>query len=188
MSLGRLLAAGRTLMGSSDGGHRYRLSKQSLLPKFISPKNPFATGEVAAKPIAAERLVKPAVELKPALAGMKTNSAVVTKPIGVRPSGGPVAEAKSIAVAKPVVNGTPVAKSNAAEKRKRFSVRGWIARGTDGLTALGQKANPFSRRLRKAVPPRPVPRQVEMSLDAVKVVRNDLSDADAELARPQIKK
>ena len=50
MSLGRLLAAGKSLVSSSDDGARYRLSKQSLLPKFISPKNPFAPGEGAAKP------------------------------------------------------------------------------------------------------------------------------------------
>src|SRR5437899_335671 len=127
MSLGRLLAAGKSLVSSSDDGARYRLSKQSLLPKFISPKNPFAPGEGAAKPAKAERLVKPAVKAKSISAGAMANSATVTKPIGV-PSNErndpPVAERKFVAATKPVVNGPAVAKAKASEKQKKISVRG----------------------------------------------------------------
>lgn len=45
MSFGRLLAAGRSLIGLRNGESRYRENKQARLPKFISPKNPFATAE-----------------------------------------------------------------------------------------------------------------------------------------------
>jgi len=45
MSFGRLLAAGRSLIGLRNGESRYRENKQVRLPKFISPKNPFATAE-----------------------------------------------------------------------------------------------------------------------------------------------
>lgn len=42
MSLGRLLAAGKSLVGTNDGGGRYRVNKRVALPRFISPHNPFA--------------------------------------------------------------------------------------------------------------------------------------------------
>lgn len=40
MSLGRLLAAGKSLIGLGGPG-RYREDKRTRLPKFVSPKNPF---------------------------------------------------------------------------------------------------------------------------------------------------
>jgi hypothetical protein len=48
MSLGRLLATGKSLVGLSSDASRYRVNKQARLPKFISPKNPFASGETPA--------------------------------------------------------------------------------------------------------------------------------------------
>src|SRR6266404_8918882 len=42
MSLLRLLAAGRSLVGMKDITARYRMRTAALLPKFGSPKNPFA--------------------------------------------------------------------------------------------------------------------------------------------------
>lgn len=42
MSLGRLLAAGKSLIGLRGGEGRYRENKRARLPKFGSPKNPFA--------------------------------------------------------------------------------------------------------------------------------------------------
>ena len=43
MSLGRLLAAGKSLVGGQNSTSRYQLNKQMRLPKFVSPRNPFAT-------------------------------------------------------------------------------------------------------------------------------------------------
>ena len=43
MSLGRLLATGKSLVGGQNSTGRYHLNKQMGLPKFISPRNPFAT-------------------------------------------------------------------------------------------------------------------------------------------------
>jgi len=43
MSLGRLLAAGKSLVGGRDGAGRYRVNKHIALPKFVSPRNPFAS-------------------------------------------------------------------------------------------------------------------------------------------------
>ena len=42
MSLVRLLTTGKSLVGMQDNISRYRLTKQRLLPKFGSDKNPFA--------------------------------------------------------------------------------------------------------------------------------------------------
>jgi hypothetical protein len=55
MSLGRLLAAGKSLAGGHDDAGRYRVNKHVALPKFISPRNPFAPAEKpAAPPLRAE--------------------------------------------------------------------------------------------------------------------------------------
>lgn len=51
MSLGRLLAAGKSLAGGRDDTGRYRVDKRLALPKFISPRNPFApTGKAESAP------------------------------------------------------------------------------------------------------------------------------------------
>ena len=59
MSLGRLLATGKSLVGGQSSTSPYRLNKQMRLPKFVSPRNPFAT-EVKAeaappRPVATEQ-------------------------------------------------------------------------------------------------------------------------------------
>ncbi len=50
MSFSKLLASGKSLIGMPDNASRYRMRTQNLLPKFISPKNPFA--QPAPKPTA----------------------------------------------------------------------------------------------------------------------------------------
>ncbi len=71
MSLGRLLAAGKSLIGLGGPG-RYREDKHVRLPKFVSPKNPFAAEtdaaqvEVAVEGASIEETAKPvAKEEKP---------------------------------------------------------------------------------------------------------------------------
>src|SRR5215831_2510576 len=55
MSLGRLLTAGKCLMGLQQPPARYRMRTQNLLPKFGGEKNPFAAPATrpAARPIQA---------------------------------------------------------------------------------------------------------------------------------------
>jgi hypothetical protein len=63
MSLGRLLAAGKSLVGLRGGESRYREAKLARLPKFISPKNPFAPAEKPAEQVvAAEITPEPAAK------------------------------------------------------------------------------------------------------------------------------
>lgn len=66
MSFGRLLAAGRSLIGLRNGESRYRENKQARLPKFISPKNPFATPGKSPEPVAVVDVEKPVVAALPA--------------------------------------------------------------------------------------------------------------------------
>lgn len=64
MSLGRLLAAGKSLMGLRGGEGRYREDKRVRLPKFVSPKNPFAAAaETEAKAARPEAANQPAVAM-----------------------------------------------------------------------------------------------------------------------------
>lgn len=58
MSLGKLLTAGKSLVGGPDVTSRYQMNKQMRLPKFVSPRNPFATE--------GKTEVAPAQSLKPA--------------------------------------------------------------------------------------------------------------------------
>ena len=43
MSLLRLLAAGKSLVGMSDAETRYRVTSQRLLPQFGAGRNPFSS-------------------------------------------------------------------------------------------------------------------------------------------------
>lgn len=64
MSLGKLLATGRSLVGGAPEEGRYNISSQNRLPKFGSTKNPFApTATSEARPAEAATQVAPQVEL-----------------------------------------------------------------------------------------------------------------------------
>jgi len=132
MNLGKLLAAGKSIIG----GRReisYRICDRVYLPKFISPKNPFA----------------PAVKAEPA---PRVKAAPMKRALA---SGG--AKTQKLPV------------FSAARPRKR----NWIS-----------KLNPISiwRGSRFPAPPKAqCPLQAELSLDRVKVVHNDLTDADVEI-------
>ncbi|MEK7706416.1 MAG: hypothetical protein AAB380_00265 [Verrucomicrobiota bacterium] len=64
MSLGRLLAAGKSLVVGHDGGGRYQVNKHAALPKFISPRNPFA-------PASKTEVSPPSAELSAKASGEK---------------------------------------------------------------------------------------------------------------------
>jgi hypothetical protein len=66
MSFGRLLAAGRSLIGLRTGESRYRENKQARLPKFISPKNPFAPAGNNSVPTVAMETTEPVITTMPA--------------------------------------------------------------------------------------------------------------------------
>jgi len=132
MNLGKLLATGRSVIG----GRReisYRINDGKYLPKFISPKNPFAPSAKAEPPP------------QPATAPIKTT---------VAPERTRTQKLPTFPMAQP----------------RRQS---WF--GKLNPVSLWRSAAP--RKSQKS----PVPMQAELSLDRVKVVHNDLSDADVEI-------
>ena len=152
MSIGRLLAAGRSLVGVQNGSSRYRLDKRTRLPKFGSVKNPFSPEE--RKPVAPQ-----------------TAAPQLDSPKEVDPA----ATESVVRATPPAAN--PVPPATARLRRAVRRLREWCV-----------EANPLPRLAgpaRSAIKPMPsfsgAPVQSELSLDEVKVVRNDLSDADLEI-------
>jgi len=181
MKFGKLLASGKSWAGGNGIG-RYQMRDGLHLPKFISPKNPFKQ-EAVAQPSA-----PPKVVAAPAMTVVVAEST-------------PVVETMSVTVAPEVVSvPTPVQPS--ATVQPMMPKVSWQVRAMRMTKLAGELAmqagelvkraglffldhNPFSAigKPRLAGIPRfgqPVV-QGELSLDRVKVVRNDLSHADLEV-------
>jgi hypothetical protein len=172
MSVLRLLATGRSLVGLKEPVSPYRMRTQGLLPKFGSSKNPFAappkpeppaaparqeTGalfESEAKPQPATLApVKPAKPAPARTAAVTLVAAVETKPAG------------SVRV-------------EPATLAKSSSIWGWVKQ-LSPLSLLARRGPGATKSTRSWPSHRPV--QAELSLDKVKVVRNDLTDTDLEI-------
>jgi len=169
MSLLRLLTAGKSLVGLKDTPSPYQVTSQRLLPKFNSKKNPFRT---TAKP-----------DLSP-LRGSATEQELALAPASVQESAesNSTAAASAPVVAKPVeapVNKPQPVTAPQVVQRPAASQPGKIGSTLSGL---------FSWRRAKPAQPA-VPRfgkpmvQAELSLEKIRVVRNDLSDSDLEVVR-----
>jgi len=143
MSLGKLLTSGKCLIGAQGESHRFRVNKRALLPKFGSPKDPFASGAQQER-----------AEARP-------TAAVPTK-AKVRATNAPAPPA-------------------ALRKLSLVPALKWVG-------GLGRKLNPLAWWKRWPAPVSAAARvvapvQPELSLDTVRVVRNDLSDADVEVGQ-----
>lgn len=175
MSLGRLLATGRSLVGSPSEG-RYNVSSRNRLPKFGSDRNPFV--QSALKP-AAERASLP----KEPPAG-----AFASKPVA--PAG--IASASPALLKKtqriPTLAGATRVKRAASKvmpvlKRLQVLAVAWVSRVALFAKGLWDRL----LRVRHKEPRTLLPRlgkpavQTELSLDNVKVVRNDLEESDLEI-------
>jgi len=181
----RLLSNGRSLVDLKNSAREYRMRHRNLLPKFGGKKNPFAStteagGTAAAVPAAVQ------VEL------LKSEAAPVETAAAVQAEAVAVSDVTSAAAAMPVradevaAPATVVAKPSAPVIPKPKEPK------APGRTvAWLEKLNPLAwlpRRKGKSVIPkfsRP-PVQGELSLDNVKVVRNDLNDADVEVVPAKI--
>jgi hypothetical protein len=159
MSLVRLLTAGKSLVGIQDSKSRYRSVDPRALPKFGSEKkiNTEVAGESEAKPSGAKSSGENSKANVERAADKNVRVPFADKNVGI---------------------------TEAAEKAPTRAARqdrgsGWVGQWGSKLSSLvSQKPKPT----RSAIPRfSGVPVQGELSLDNIKVVRNDLSDADLEV-------
>ena len=157
MSLGKLLTTGKSLVGLHDTNARYQLRKGAL-PKFESSKNPFASRPQTepSAPNAHGESPLPNLTAEVAAANLKETPPVVNAP-SATPA--PVAEPVAVVKAPGVVDGW----------LKKLNPMVWWGNRKPAET------KPAAPRFGKA------PVQGELSLDNIKVMRNDLSEADVEL-------
>ena len=180
MSLLRLLSAGKSLVGLKDSTARYRMGHPRSMPKFGSGKNPFQSKGTNSQAAASVTPVAPAVAATPLTA------AVIAEPVAPEPE--PEAPSVSHAlceaphhfeVPKPELKRAPArpAKVGGSFFSALFAPFRFLKR------VRGSKAPKTSAR-------QPVrrPVQAELSLDCVKVIRNDLSDPDLEVVRAKTPK
>ena len=174
MSLARLLTSGKSLVGLKNSTSRYRMRSKNLLPKFGSDKNPFSAMPEA-EPLPATQTPAnsiPRYQMTPAeLAAARLKD---TTPL---PAAAPL---QSVAPAK-----------SAAKLTELFgAMKRFLKQGMERWKLVGRRLKPFARvpqrkpQARAAAliaDPAREPVQGELSLDRVKVVRNDLSDADVEI-------
>lgn len=189
MSLVRLLTAGKSLVGSGENQARYRLWRGNWLPKFESAKNPFASTvtqaevKVAPRPVRRDEGALHSISIAASSARIRAAS---EQPRPVQMSQQPVAPAAKETA--PVGSAGPVRMAVTAAATPSSG-----AAGATRLAGVVKKAgqllaffDPFSvgggARRKSAGGARAAgPVQGELSLDNVKVVRNDLSDADVEV-------
>jgi len=171
MSLGKLLTTGKSLVGLHDANARYQL-RTGALPKFESAKNPFASKT----PAESEPQLPKLSPAEIAAANLKkTQSLPVPAQPGAKPAAAPVAQTASVASAPAALE--PAKPSPAVD--------GWLKK----LNPLVWFGNRKPAETKSAVPrfnKGKAPVQGELSLDNIKVMRNDLSDADVEIVTAQM--
>lgn len=162
MSLLRLLTAGKSLVGLKDTASRYNVARTGSLPQFSPKKNPF---RASTRPE-----FNPGAQAE-AQAAASSVERTAEDPLTPAPAAVPVVEQST-----PVIPAS-VAPSNQVDQAKAPSL--WSA-------LLPWRRRKVEKR-RVAGFAKPMV-QGELSLDTVKVVRNDLSDTDLEIvpARPPV--
>ena len=154
MSLGKLLTTGKSLVGLTNANSRYHLQKGAL-PKFESAKNPFAPKVSAELPEREPQLPK-LTPAEVAAANLKKTQ-------------------RMAAPAEPVT-----AASRESEPAKVSpAVDGWLKKVNPLVWFGNRKPDEQKSAPRQAKPVVPV--QGELSLDNIKVMRNDLSETDVEI-------
>ena len=167
MSLLRLLSAGKSLVGMRDMDTRYRVTSQRLLPRFGPARNPFSS-RAKAEPAQAEGCPPE---------NHNENNTPVTRPTLPGLSREPAAVLHREAECRPgPARLGPRNLARALWLRMAGFLRDRQAKLCGLLTPSAGKVS------KPAIPrfPKP-PVQGELSLDRIKVVRNDLSDADLEV-------
>lgn len=159
MSLMRLLTAGKSLVGVKDNASRYRMGHPGMLPKFGSAKDAGVGDQKAIVRNASQPVAT--VETGAGPFPPSAASAEANKPKA------PVATAASQPNHAPETAVTSRGIDGSFFSRWLVQLRAVVARpSANGSTSLRLSRTPV---------------QGELSLDNIKVVRNDLSDADLEV-------
>jgi len=157
MSLMRFLSAGKSLVGGKNNNGRYEVTAKGLLPKFVSAKNPFGPKPGSASVPAGEGEVTPALQPLPARSEQASEKSAAPEKKETTPARTPALAGKSGGVWGRFWSGFGRITGAVVPKRKARSEVRFVA--------------PAVRQ----------PIQGELSLDTVKVMRNDLSDTDFEV-------
>jgi hypothetical protein len=163
MSLVRLLRAGRSLMDLKGSAGVYRMRSKNPLPKFGSPRNPFTA---------------PAKPETPAPAPPDSSSPPIYRLSPAELAAARLKETRRLPDLAPGDNPKPAAPRAARPPR----LPRWVGYWTRRLNPLAWRRSDRQPTARPAVlRDGKSPLQGELSLDNVKVVRNDLSEADVEI-------
>ena len=164
MSLGKLLTTGKSLVGLTNPNSRYHL-KKGALPKFESAKNPFGSKAPAESPELGPLLPEPTPVEKAAADLKKTERLpVLAALIAVREA--------SVALSRELPHApSPQVPAPVDSWLKKINPLVWFGKSKPAgpKTAIPR----FSKSH--------VPIQGELSLDNIKVMRNDLSETDVEV-------
>ena len=166
MSLGRLLTSGKSLVGLHDPESRYQMRAKNLLPKFGSDKNPFTR-------------VKPE-SLEPApVEKIQTIARTMTPP---EIAAARLKETKRLPAVTAIKDSNEL--SNTKLKTKALSWIGATAKKVNLLAWWRARKNKSAKTAAQPFAKAPV--QAELSLDKIKVLRNDLSEGDLEVVPVKI--
>jgi hypothetical protein len=164
----RLLTTGNSLVGLKQSESHYRVMPERLLPKFGPAKNPFT-------PSNTPRPACPEADSRMVCATAPAQERVKVPQVPVRNSSGPTGV---VTMKLPAI----LTDSNGSERKGGLQVR----TETFAIKWAGKLRTFFSRTARMPAKvilssPTKLAVQGELSLDSIKVVRNDLSDADLEI-------
>jgi hypothetical protein len=177
MSMMRLLSAGRSLVGGRKPGKPLQMVDVRSLPKFgpREKKHPRSNTQHPEKDQASNSKLQAPV--KDQISHAKAEA--VEKAPSCKLQASPFAKA---AQDKPEKIQTSNSKSQASGGVQAASSNGSVGQGkSTGLMGRLMKVKGLFTREPKAIRPVPQPIQGELSLDNVKVLRNDLSDSDFEV-------
>jgi hypothetical protein len=167
MSLLRLLTTGKSLVGLRDAESRYRLTHQRLLPQFGPTRNPFSTSRKSEQ-------IQTEARLPGDVDGEDNPGEGRGIPISCETAAAaPRSEGQDRAAAT-------VAGGHGFTETLRLRAAALVSGSKKKLIGLFERA--YVKPVKPAFPrftKQPV--QGELSLDKIKVVRNDLSDADLEV-------
>src|SRR5437879_3427056 len=212
MSLMRLLSAGKTLIGVTENTSRYRMEKKGMMPKFGSGRNPFrprvqktdGQENSAVNPLDSgssqpddERMERLARTTKPVTKSPGLMSGVEALPKSAPRAPSVTRQQPEEAAGLPYP--TRVDASGDARASTSPALRPCAPRATrlmpDGPAALRTMFGNWLDGIKAHIPGRATgqarmatarsanaPMQGELSLDRIKVIRNDLSDTDFEIA------